>query len=49
VLAIENGWDLDWSQPGVISAYMNHAQTIEVGAQSGHIMHLAEAVEVRSK
>lgn len=49
VLAIENGWDLDWSQPGVISAYVNHGRTIEVGNHFGRTMNLSEAVEVQPK
>jgi hypothetical protein len=49
VLAIENGWDLDWSQPGVISAYVNRGRTIDVGNQFGHTMKLPEAVEVQAK
>jgi hypothetical protein len=49
VLAIENGWDLDWSQPGVIAAYMNRGRTIEVGNHFGRAMKLSEAVEVQSK
>ncbi len=49
VLAIENGWDLDWSQPGVIAAYLSHGRTIEVGDQVGRTMTLPDAVEVVSK
>jgi uncharacterized surface anchored protein len=49
VLAIENGWDLDWSQPGVIAAYLSRGRTIEVGSQVGRTINLADAVEVRSK
>lgn len=49
VLAIENGWDLDRSQPGVIAAYMNRGRTIEVGNHFGRAMKLSEAVEVQSK
>ena len=49
VLAIENGWDLDWSQPAIIAAYANRGQTIEVGSQVSHTMNLAEPVEVLSK
>jgi len=48
-LAIENGWDLDWSQPTVIAAYLNRGQKIEVGNQVGRTTKLAEAVEVQSK
>jgi hypothetical protein len=49
VLAIQNGWDLDWSQPAVIAAYVNHGLKIEVGNQVGRTTNLAEAVEVQSK
>jgi Carboxypeptidase regulatory-like domain len=49
LLAIENGWDLDWSQPSAIAPYLPHGRTIEVGAQPGQTMHVAEAVEVQEK
>jgi hypothetical protein len=49
VVAIENGWDLDWSQPGVIAAYMKHGIPVEVGAQSGRTTTLTEPVIVQSK
>jgi hypothetical protein len=49
VLAIENGWDLDWSQPAIIAAYVNRGRTIEVGNHSRRPMNLSEAVEVQSK
>jgi hypothetical protein len=48
VLAIENGWDLDWSQPGVIAAYLKHGRRLEVGNQSGGPMNV-EAIEAQSK
>jgi hypothetical protein len=49
VLAIENGWDLDWSQPGVIAVYANRGRTLEVGNHFGGAMKLPDAVEVQSK
>ena len=49
VLALENGWDLDWSQPGVIAAYVNRGRTIEVGNHFGRSVKLPDAVEVQSK
>jgi Carboxypeptidase regulatory-like domain len=49
VLAIENGWDLDWSQPNVIAAYLKGGRTIEVGNQKGRPINLAEAIEAQSK
>jgi hypothetical protein len=49
VLAIENGWDLDWSQPGVIAAYLKHGRKIEVVNQGSRPMTVAEPIEVQSK
>lgn len=49
VLAIENGWDLDWSQPAVIAAYSNRGRTIEVGTQVSRAVRLPQAVDVLSK
>jgi len=48
VVAIDNGWDLDWSLPGVIAAYAKGGQKIEVGNRA-QPTHLAEAVGVQSK
>lgn len=49
LLAIDDGWDLDWSQPSVISAYLRHGRKIEVGSQPGRPMTVAEGIEVQSK
>ena len=54
LLAIENGWDLDWSQPSAIAPYLSQGRTIEVGSQVGRTivgrtMKIAEGVEVQSK
>ena len=49
LLAIENGWDLDWSQPGVIGAYLKRGRKIQVDNQAGRPMNVAEAIEVQSK
>jgi hypothetical protein len=49
ILAIADGWDLDWSQPGVIAAYLRGGKGLEVGSQSGSTMNLKDAVEVQSK
>jgi hypothetical protein len=49
LLAIDNGWDLDWSQSGVIAAYVKHGRTIQVGNHSGRPLNLAEPIEVQSK
>ena len=49
ILAIENGWDLDWSQPGVIAPYLKRGKLIEVGNQVGRPINLPEPIEVQSK
>lgn len=49
ILAIENGWDLDWSQPGVIAAYLKRGRKIEAGVRGGAPLNLADPIEVQSK
>jgi hypothetical protein len=49
LLAIENGWDLDWSQPGVIGAYLKRGRKIQVGDQAGRSVSVPEPIEVQSK
>lgn len=48
VLAIENGWDLNWAEPDVIGPYLRGGQKVEVGNHSGHPMKLAD-IEVQSR
>ena len=49
VIAIENGWDLDWSQPDVIAAYARHGQSIHLQETNGRTFNLEDAVQVQSK
>ncbi|MFZ1931508.1 MAG: carboxypeptidase-like regulatory domain-containing protein [Candidatus Sulfotelmatobacter sp.] len=49
LLAIENGWELDWSQPGVIASYLKRGRKVEIGNQAGARMNVAGAIEVQSK
>jgi len=48
VLAIENGWDLNWAEPAVIAAYAKHGRRVQVGSQPGHPINLDD-VQVQSK
>jgi len=48
LVAIENGWDLDWSQSVVIAAYATHGRSIEV-RDLGKPLSLREAIEVQSR
>jgi 5-hydroxyisourate hydrolase-like protein (transthyretin family) len=49
VIAIEDGWDLDWAKPEVLSQHTKHAQTIVVASQAKGSSRLAEPVEVQPK
>ncbi|HWY59302.1 MAG TPA: carboxypeptidase-like regulatory domain-containing protein [Terriglobales bacterium] len=49
IVAIENGWDLDWSRPGVIAQYAKHGQSVTVGDHAQSSLHLSEAVEVQPR
>lgn len=49
LLAIGDGWDLDWAQPGVISAYLKGGRKIEVGSTASRSVMAGEDVEVLSK
>lgn len=49
VLAIENGWELDWSQPGVIAAYLKRGRTIQVSGGTGKPLNLEDAIEVQPR
>jgi len=49
IVAIENGWDLDWSSPGVIAHYGKHAKTVAVSDHAQGPMHLPEAIDVQPR
>ena len=49
LLAIENGWDLDWSQPNVIAAYLKRGRTVQIAHQSGRPINIEEPIELQSK
>lgn len=49
VLAIDNGWDLDWSQPRVIAAYLKRGHSVEIANQSGRTVEIGEPIEVQAK
>lgn len=49
ILAIENGWELDWSQPSVIRAYLKRGRSVEIANQSARPVDLDDPIEVQSK
>jgi hypothetical protein len=49
VIAIENGWDLDWAQPAVIAHYAQKGGSVTITEHSPSTVHLAHAVEVQAQ
>jgi len=47
-LAIENGWDLDWSKPAVIAQYAAHGEKIVVGGSQSAIQ-LPSPLQIQPK
>lgn len=48
-IAIEDGWDLDWSQPELIAAYAKHGVAIQVSDKPGQNLNLTAPVEAQPK
>jgi len=49
VVAIENGWDLDWARPEVISRYLPGGVPVTVTESSGKLVRLSQAVQIQSQ
>jgi hypothetical protein len=49
IIAIENGWDLDWSKPEVIAVYAKHGRAIHVSSTPGRPLRVDTPIEVVSK
>ena len=49
VLSIDDGWNLDWSEPAVIAAYLKGGRTIKIAGQSRQLVDLGAPIEVQSK
>jgi 5-hydroxyisourate hydrolase-like protein (transthyretin family) len=48
LVAIENGWDLDWERPEVIVRYLPQGIAVNVTETSGKLVRLSQAVPVQS-
>lgn len=46
VIAIENGWDLDWAKPAVLTHYGRHGQALIVAAHAKGALRLPNPVAV---
>lgn len=49
IVAIEDGWGLDWSQPGVITHYAAKGQKVVIAPGERNPVGLSAAVEVQGK
>jgi uncharacterized protein (DUF2141 family) len=49
VIAIEDGWAVDWSRPAVLARYTPRGQKLTVGPQSQGTVSLSEPVEVQPR
>lgn len=49
LIAIEDGWDLDWSQPQVIGAYAKHGRSIQIRNGSSGTLRISPAIDVQPK
>jgi hypothetical protein len=49
VVAIEDGWELDWARPEVIGRYLPHGLGVTVSSQSGKSVSLVEPVVVQAR
>jgi hypothetical protein len=49
IVAIEDGWELDWSLPGALARYLPGGTAVTVSDSSGDIVHLAGPVLVEPR
>jgi carboxypeptidase family protein len=49
VVAIEDGWELDWTQPEVLARYLPSGTAVTVNDSSGDVLHLSGPVVVQPR
>lgn len=49
LLAIDNGWDLDWLKPAVLSRYLPAAVTVEIPGTDSTVQTLSDPLAVKPK
>jgi hypothetical protein len=49
VVAIEDGWELDWSQPEVIARYLPRGLAVTVSDNAGKLLAIPAAVPVQMR
>jgi len=48
VVAIQDGWDLDWAKPQVIGRFLSQGIPVTISGDSGKLVHLAQPVPVQT-
>jgi hypothetical protein len=49
IVAVEDAWEVEWLQPGVLARYAQHGQELTIGPLMRGTVHLPEPVEVQPK
>jgi hypothetical protein len=49
IVAIEDGWDLNWSEAAVLAGYLKNGKKIAVGDRSSTTTRLSDPIEVQTK
>jgi hypothetical protein len=48
VVAIQDGWKLDWARPGALAGYLAHGVAVKVTDQSGKPIQLSQPVPAQA-
>ena len=48
IFAIENGWELNWSEPSAIAPYLKRGRSVQIAGHSGQPVDLGDPIEVQS-
>jgi hypothetical protein len=48
-VAIEDGWPLDWSSPGVMNRYLHEGTSVTVSGNAGNLIRLSAPVAVQQR
>jgi hypothetical protein len=49
LIAIDDGWELDWARPDVLAPYLKHGQPLTVPDEARGSLHVRDAVGVQKK
>ena len=49
IVAIEDGWELDWTQPGALARYLPSGTAVTVNDSSGDVLHLSGPLVVEPR